>query len=208
MKARLAIILFCLVISLAACNSQVKEPNEVDLLGTAIAEATQIIRQAQSTALVLDAQRQATAIMAGLTGHSTIPSTTLEATTILPVQSPEAQYTPTTAGQGTPTSQGSTVEMLGVEIGTEGNFIVVYFRAPPSVAGSWYQGIVSVTDEASGTVYNEIPVLPVVGPLFGKPVEAGQIGYVMLVNAPVPLQSGSFVTVTLGEYVFEHIQVK
>jgi hypothetical protein len=76
------------------------------------------------------------------------------------------------------------------------------------VAGSWYQGIVSVTDEGTGTVYNEVPVIPVVGPLFGKPVQDGQRGYVMFVNGPVPLQSGSLVTVTLGDYIFKHLLVK
>jgi hypothetical protein len=39
-------------------------------------------------------------------------------------------------------------------------------------------------------------------------VEEGQVGYVMLVNAPVPLGSGSLVTVNLGEYTFEHIPVQ
>jgi hypothetical protein len=118
--------------------------------------------------------------------------------------------TPTAEGQGEPsaTPRASTVELISVGIGGEGLFVEIYFLAPPSVVGGWYQGYISVTDEATGTVYNEIPVLPVVGPLFGKPVEDGQVGYVMLVNAPVPLQPGSIVTVILGEYIFEHVKVR
>ena len=209
MKVRLAFILFCLGLSLAACKSQSDAPNEVDLVGTAAAEATQLIQQAQATSLMQEAQRQATALISGSTGQTMGSTTTPGAANILPVQSPEAQSTSGAGGQITPTqtAQGSTVELLGVGIGTEGNFIEVYFLAPPAVAGGWYQGNVSVTDESTGNVYNEIPVMPVIGPLFGKPVEDGQKGYVMLVNAPEPLQPGAMVTVKLGEYIFEHILV-
>lgn len=209
MKVWLALALFCLGINLAACNRQAGQPDEVDLLGTAAAEATQIIQQARATALVMEAQRQATALV-GSAGQTAIPSTTSGAASILPVLSPEVGSTPATEGQGasSPTPRGATVELVSVGIGAEGLFIQVYFIAPPAIAGGWYQGNVSVTEEASGTVYNEIPVLPVVGPLFGKPVEDGQVGYVMLVNAPVPLQPGAQVTVKLGDYIFEHIQVK
>jgi hypothetical protein len=210
MKVRVAFFLFYLGISLAACKSQGDAPNKVDLVGTAAAEATQLIQQAQATSLMHDAQKQATALIAGSTGQSIGSSTTPGAVNILPVPSPEVQSTLGAGGQVTPTQtpQGSTVEVLGVGIGTEGNFIEVYFLAPPAVAGGWYQGNVSVTDETTGIVYNEIPVMPVIGPLFGKPVEDGQKGYVMLVNAPEPLQLGTLVTVKLGDYIFEHILVK
>jgi hypothetical protein len=95
-----------------------------------------------------------------------------------------------------------------VALGAEGGFVVVNFMAPPAVATRWYQGAVWVEDEATGARYTEIGVLPVVGPLFGRPVEPGQPGYVMLVNAPTPLQSGAVVTVVLGDYVFEHQTVR
>jgi hypothetical protein len=209
MKVWLGLALFCLGITLAACNRQAGQPDAVDLLGTAAAEATQIIQQARATALVMEAQRQATALV-GSVGQTAVPSTMPGATAILPVPSQEVGTTQTTEEQAasSPTPRGATVELISVGIGAEGLFVQVYFIAPPAIAGGWYQGNVSVTEEASGTVYNEIPVLPVVGPLFGKPVEDGQVGYVMLVNAPVPLQPGAQVTVKLGDYIFEHIQVK
>lgn len=210
MTTRFACLLVCLVVSLAGCKRQPAAPEEIDLLGTAVAEATQIIQAAQATALVLNAQRQATSLMAGPTGQPVSQAATSTAALVLPVAPPEGGNTMTTeaGANSTPTPEASTVELLGVGIGAEGNFIEVYFLAPPQVAGTWYQGNVSVVDENTGTVYNEVPVIPVVGPLFGKPVEAGQMGYVMFVNAPTPLQSGAIVTVTLGEYVFEHVQVK
>jgi hypothetical protein len=210
MKIWLVFTLFFMEITLAACNRQAGETKEVDLLGTAAAEATQIIQQARATAMLLEAQRQANTLMGGSAVQTAIPLAPQGTTNILPLKTPEMQETLANEGQtvASPTSLGTTVELISVGVGVEGYFIEIYFHAPPAVAGGWYQGNVSVTEETSGTIYNEIPVLPVVGPLFGKPVEAGQIGYVMLVNAPVPLQAGSFVTVTLGEYIFEHIQVK
>jgi len=38
--------------------------------------------------------------------------------------------------------------------------IIVRYLAPPDEAEKWWQGNVSVVDEANGTVYNEIPVMP------------------------------------------------
>jgi hypothetical protein len=100
------------------------------------------------------------------------------------------------------------VQVLSVVMAAEGGFILVNFMAPPKVVGTWYQGGVWLEDEATGALYSEIGVLPVVGPLFGRPVEPGQPGYVMLVNAPNPLGPGAVVTVVLGDYRFEHIHVE
>ena len=98
--------------------------------------------------------------------------------------------------------------MLGVEIGRESGLILVQFKAPPSLARKWQQGMVYVVDEATGSLYNEIPVAPVVGPLFARPKVAGQTGYVMFSNAPVALQAGSRVTVVLGDFKQQHVAVK
>ena len=76
------------------------------------------------------------------------------------------------------------------------------------VARKWRQDIVYVVDEATGAIYNEIPVLPVVGPLFGRPNDEDQIGYVMLVNAPSELRSGAIVTVVLGDFTQRHVTVQ
>ena len=82
------------------------------------------------------------------------------------------------------------------------------FYAPPEEAEKWWQGSVSVEDETSGALYNEIPVMPKIGPLIGRPKLPGQIGYVMLVNAPPYLQPGAIVTVVLGVHEFEHVPVQ
>jgi hypothetical protein len=76
------------------------------------------------------------------------------------------------------------------------------------VAAKWWPGNVSVTDEATGTVYNEIPVMPKIGPLIGRPKLEGQMGYVMLVHNPPALKPGAVVTAKLGEYTFEHVPVE
>ena len=67
---------------------------------------------------------------------------------------------------------------------------------------------ISLTDEETEAVYNEIPVLPRIGPLINRPRREGQMGYVMLVNAPPYLQSGAQVTVVLGTYAFNHVTVQ
>jgi hypothetical protein len=65
-----------------------------------------------------------------------------------------------------------------------------------------------VTDQATQAVYDEIPVMPKIGPLIGKPKQEGQIGYVMLVNEPPWLRPGATVTVVLGKHTFEDVPVE
>jgi hypothetical protein len=98
--------------------------------------------------------------------------------------------------------------LVNVEIGQESGTILVQFKAPPSLARKWQQGSVYVVDEATGNVYSEIPVAPVIGPLFARPKEAGQVGYVMFSNAPTALQPGTRVTVVLGDFKQEHVTAK
>jgi hypothetical protein len=100
------------------------------------------------------------------------------------------------------------VTLESVGIAAEGGYIVVYFIAPPEVAGGWWQGSVYVMDERTGVIYAEVPVMPVVGPLFAKPKEAGQQGYCMLTNTGGGIRNGSVVTVVLGSYRREHITVQ
>ncbi len=83
------------------------------------------------------------------------------------------------------------VEVLGVGFAGDVGMIMVRFLAPPDEAEKWWQGSVSVTDEDNGAVYNEIPVMPKIGPLIGRPKIEGQAGYVMLVNNPPILRSGA-----------------
>jgi hypothetical protein len=188
-------------------------PTALDLIGQAEAEATAILQQARATALVLQAQTQATQLI-GQAGEA--PATPEAATEALILAVPETSTSIEAPVAAAPTPEttapslvmANTVELLGVGFAADGGFIIVNFKAPPSVVQDWWQGQVSVTDEASGTVYNEIPVLPVIGPLIGRPVEAGQIGYVMLTHNPPNLRIGSLVTVALGEYKFEHVKIE
>jgi hypothetical protein len=100
------------------------------------------------------------------------------------------------------------VELTGVSFGVDGDFISVQFRAQPQIARQWMQGNVYLVDEATGFKYNEIPVLPLIGPLIAHPREEGQPGYVMLVNPGRSLESGALVTVVLGDFKQEHVPVQ
>lgn len=221
------VALLCLAWALVACG-QASGPAtsataEENLLDSAAAEATAIVQRAQATALVLQARAQATALV-GAAGETAVnpPRPTL-ALVVAPSQSPQTvgdtvvrasaspvDGAPAVGSAQTPPPVGdlSTVEVLGVGFAADGGLIMVQFLAPPRVAGKWWPGSVSVTDEGSGMLYNEIPVMPKIGPLIGRPVKEGQLGYVMLVNAPPFLQPGALVTVVLGEYQFEHVPVK
>ena len=99
------------------------------------------------------------------------------------------------------------VELLGVGYAADGALLVVQFKAPPQEARrTMRQGTISVTDEASGALYNEVPSLAIIGPLIGHPAQAGQPGYAMLVNTPPGVPPGSLVTVVLGNFKQEHVR--
>jgi hypothetical protein len=222
---RWAPIILFLALTLTACIRQAgDDPGQA--LDRAAAEATAIIQRAQATALVQRAQAQATALIAAANASPTAPqattapqaappgpvsiapptalATALPAVASLPMATPTAvELAPTTMVTDT-----DTVTVASVGLAADGGFLIINFQAPPQVATRWYQGAVSLTDEATGAIYSEIPVMPVVGPLFGRPVEPGQPGYVMLVNAPNRLQVGAKVTVVLGDYRFEHLLVQ
>jgi hypothetical protein len=100
------------------------------------------------------------------------------------------------------------VEITSVSLAGEGGMIMVQFQAPPSEAEQWWPGNVSVEDVGTGAVYDEIPVMPKIGPLIGRPKVAGQPGYVMLVNAAPYLRPGALVTVVLGRHEFENVPVQ
>ncbi len=218
MRSRLLfLLLITLPIVCVACSAASGGPNVLD---KAAAEATAIIQQAEATAMVVQARAMATAMIekAGAVSATPVPAKaeptsvptvvpTLQSVdagvaTIQVQPSPEAvrvfASTPTNANQ---------VQVMDVGFGVDGRLIMVRFKAPPKIADQWWQGRVSVVDEATGTVYNEIPVTPLIGPLIGRPKIAGQIGYVMLVNTNGSLHSGSIVTVVLGDFKQEHVTV-
>jgi hypothetical protein len=192
-----------------------------DVVEQAAAQATAIIQQARATALVLQAQSEATALVAQ--AGTPAPAESVQLLTASPTlagavtqssgQLATVQATPGAGTSGAPepatqTTTGPAVEIQRVTYGAEGAYIVVYFTATPEAAQTFWPGVLWVVDEASGAVYNEVPVMPIIGPLIARPREKGQPGYVMLVNAPVPLQPGALVTVVLGEYKFEHVPIQ
>ena len=178
--------LVCLAALLAGCAA----PPAPGAAAGAAAEATVIIQRAQATAAALRAQAAATA-------------TAAPAPRPLPA-APAAPTAPLAAEE----SVTRTVELMGVGYAAEGAYIMVRFKAPPLVVRRWMQGSVSVRDETTGQLYNEIPTMPLIGPLLGHPSKAGQPGYVMLVNTPPGLVPGSLVTVVLGDFKQEHVPIQ
>lgn len=207
---------------LAGCTASNNPRSEANPIEKAAVEATAMIESAQATAMVLQAQGTAAALVQGARSPERSPGPPSEGEVprvaqggtpmplLVATVSRKAAPSPTPMERpgATETAAPVAVELLRVEIGRESGLISVQFKAPPRVAQKWWQGSVSVTDEATGAVYNEIPVLPIVGPLISRPVRAGQLGYVMLANAPTPLKAGAVVTVVLGDYVFEHQTVQ
>jgi hypothetical protein len=202
---------------LAGCGSPPGTSAKLAPQEQAAAEATAILQSAEATAIVLRAQATAAALLDSAGGsHQARPpaatATTLRKPTGFTPGPTETQQPARQAGDVKETeeaeeAEGATIELLSVDFAADGNLISVQFVAPPSVARRWNQGTVSVTDEGTGTAYNEVPVMPAIGPLIGHPKEAGQRGYVMLVNTAPGLRPGSLVTVVLGEFKQEHVRV-
>jgi hypothetical protein len=223
MKSWVILLLWItLPIAMAACGATTLGAGQPDVRGQAAAEATAIIQQAEATAMVLQARAMATAMIEKAGAASATPVPAKAEPTAAPVIAPApaklqavnttppaAQSAPQAAQNPAPTPvHADQIEVLGVGFATEGKLIMVRFKAPPKIAEQWWQGRVSVIDEATGTVYNEIPVSPLIGPLIGRPKIAGQSGYVMLVNPPPGIQPGSTVTVVLGNFRQEHVTVQ
>jgi hypothetical protein len=220
MSAQLRVLLIVLcfgMVPLAGCAAApgTATDKSVSVNEQAAIEATAIIQRAEATALVLQAQAQATALIqnAGVPPATATPTAiarTAEATRAPTPSSVASQATEVRATPGmtaTDDASSSRVELLRVDFAAEGKYIYVEFRAPPRVARLWRQGNVSVIDEATGIIYNGIPVAPIIGPLIAQPVREGQIGYVMLVNLDFGIKTGAVVTVVLGNFKQEHVRV-
>ncbi len=178
-------------------------PTAPDLANLAASEATQIVQQAQATALIQNARSTANAL---LTPPVVAAQATPFPTVMLVEAASEAVQTVVAPPLATPTEEIShTVKLLGLSFGANNNLLSVQFLAPVATVQRWQQGNMYLLDEATGEKYEEIPVMPVVGVLFARPTVDGQPGYVMFTNLPVPLQTGAVVTVVLGNYRWEHI---
>ena len=202
-------MLICLAALVAACSPgapaalEGTAPSAPDPLAGAAAEATAIIQRAEATAVVLKAQAVATAMIEQADDSPAMPvsATAAPPTPAAPAGSPASEPLVT------PEPVTQAVELLGVGYAADGALLVVQFKAAPMEARrTMRQGTISVTDEASGTVYNEVPSMPIIGPLIGHPAVAGQPGYAMLVNTPPGLPPGSLVTVVLGDFKQEHVR--
>jgi len=209
---------------LVGCARQDVSESTQDPLALAAAEATAIVQQAQATALIMEARAQATALLQQAQSQPAL-STVSETVTPTPMFTTDPNAMPTQAVispapldlSGTPTnvvmpapviaSQGD-VDLINVTFAADSGFIMINFIAPPRLSSELYQGRISVTDEATGEVYDEIPVIPVIGPLIARPVQEGQRSYVMLVNRPPWLLPGALVTVIIADARFEHIPVE
>lgn len=98
-------------------------------------------------------------------------------------------------------------QLTGVGMAEDGAMIIVNFTGPAALMQAWQQGDIYVVDEA-GTAYDQVPVAPVLGPLFAKPNQDGQPGYVLLYNPNYGIRPGSVVSVVLGKYRRDNIQVR
>jgi hypothetical protein len=222
-RRRLLIVALALGALLAACGGDgapaAGPTPTLDAVDRAAAQATALVQQAQATAIVLAAQVQATALveearLVGGTPTSAIQNHLVYATPTAPPAGLAAPSEEEGAAEETESfaeedaAEPLPVQVTGVGFAADGGIILVRFLAPPEEAEKWWPGTVSLTDEGNGAVYNEIPVMPKVGPLIGRPKVAGQPGYVMLVNAPPYLSPGALVTIELGAHRFEHVPVE
>jgi hypothetical protein len=184
-----------------------------ELTATAMLEsarATVVIEAAISRATLLAEMNQdavQTAIALGTpvpaSAEAVVASTALPADNGLPTVAPTLPLTGTAEGLG-----NGTIQVLGVGFAADGQFINVQFTGPPQLVSPLNQLNCYVQDEATGTIYNSVPVMPVVGPLLGRPARDGQIGYVMFLNVDLGMKAGDTVTVVLGDVREEHVVVQ
>jgi hypothetical protein len=98
--------------------------------------------------------------------------------------------------------------LVEISSAADGILVKVSFEAPVKLAQNWHQGSIYIIDEGSGKIYNNIPIAPIIGPLFSKPLRDGQQGYAMLSDPYSEIKSGSVVTAVLGNYKRLRVTVK
>lgn len=181
----------------------------LDAVALAAAEATRIVQSARATAIVRQAQTEAAALT------QPTPAAPLPAATTALTPTPEARVTArpsatmaSSVAELPAVSPTASIRLVHVGFAANGEYIHVEYFAPPVLIAQWRQGLFSVIDETTGEVYNEVPVMPIVGPMIGRPVKPEQMAYVMLVNRLPRLTAGAKVTVVLDKFRFEHIVVE
>lgn len=124
---------------------------------------------------------------------------------IVPWQPPKVSLEGIPLAASEPDPDGA--ELTGVGMAEDGAMIMVNFTGPAALIQGWNQGDVYVVDQA-GTAYDQVPVAPVLGPLFAKPNLDGQPAYVLLYNPNYGIRPGSVVSVVLGKYRRDNVQVR
>lgn len=191
-------------VGLYACQSSLNDDKpQLSRLEAAAGTATALIEDAKATLIVRQAQVLATSMIFNSKGPAAAPPE-LVYTPLAQVNSAQTDLSFTPTPKPTP----SGVQIVDVSTAANGQYLIVEFTAPVRVAETWQQGNVYVMDEFTGNKYNEVPVTGSIGPLFARPKEDGKLGYVMLVNLPIPLKAGALVTVVLGDYRQEHLTIK
>lgn len=185
-----------------ASPTKVLAPSTISVEEQAALEATAIVARARATALIEKAEAEAAALAATGAPAAQKPGST---------SAPASAKTPA-AGHPAPAQTSINeeeyrIELLDVGFAADGDFILVRFHATRKAADDLWPGRLSVTDEASGVTYAEVPLMPTVGLLIGRPRSFGPPGYVMFTNAPTRLAPGSLVTVRLGKLNQEHVRV-
>lgn len=203
-----------LMIVLTACIAQTAAQPQGAFLNTpdagqqAALEATAMIEQAKATAMLIKAQAEATALIEKAGSSAPGPDVTATPQQLTEVESPAGPVKSEASPTPNATPDGSYfVEVVGVSYAADGKMIIVEYRASRSAVDDFWPGKLSVTDEVTGTVYESVPTMPVIGPLIGRTLTTDQVGYVMFDNIPPGLPPGSLVTVRLGKYQQEHVQV-
>jgi hypothetical protein len=160
--------------------------------------ATALIQNAQSTVMVLKAQAMATGLVETLNAPH-------------PGDTPQENNTPDVPSTSPPPTSQLTpagVTVVAVTTAADGAYIMIEFRAPAKMVRGWNQGQISVMDESTGNTYTVIPAVGDTAPLISRPQSDDQLDYVMLENAPIPLQKGAVVTVVLGHFKQEHLPIQ
>lgn len=186
----------------------------LDPVAQAALEATRIVQSARATAIIKQAQAEAAALSQStatpapiMTPTPSAPVVVTSAPTLTGTLAAVAAATPSDRPTPAPEPTAS-IRLVRVGFAANGEYIHVEYFAPPVLIAQWRQGLFSVIDETTGEVYNEVPTMPIVGPMIGRPVKPEQMAYVMLVNRPPELQPGAIVTVLLDKFRFEHIVVE
>lgn len=218
-RINLSLFAILLVALLTACAARIVEQPQAAPQSTpnsaqqAALEATAILEQAKATAMIIKAQAEATALVeqAGNARSGSGSAGAAAVATAAPAsQAVESAPKKPAVDAATPAPTLSSeyyVNLVGVSYAADGKMIIVQYKASRKAVDDFWPGRLSVTDEATGTVYDSVPTMPVIGPLIGRPHTVDQVGYVMFDNTPPGLPPGSLVTVNLGKFQQEHVRV-